>query len=83
LVQDCVEVIDRLKTFDVGNALDALELANNIDESQGIILKRRAMQFVVAHFEEVAKAERFHALVGTAVYCSIIGAVYQVVKATI
>jgi hypothetical protein len=80
LVQDCVEVIGRLKTFDVASALDALDLANSIDESQAIILKRRAMQYVVAHFEEVATQPRFHGLVGTPVYYSIIQAVYQVVK---
>jgi hypothetical protein len=46
-------------------------------------LRRRAMQFVVAKFEEVAKTERFHKLVGTSVYYAIISAVYQVVKATL
>jgi hypothetical protein len=83
LVHDGVEIIGRLKTFDVETALDALDLANAIDESEGIILRRRAMQYVVAHFEEVAAAERFQKMVGTAVYYSIIGAVYQVVKATL
>ena len=41
------------------------------------------MQFIVEHFQDVAAAERFHKLVGSAVYYSIIGAVYQVVKTTL
>lgn len=59
-------------------SLDALELADLIDDSEAAILRRRAMQYIVAHFDEVAAAERFHKLVGTNVYYSIIAAVYQV-----
>lgn len=83
LVHDCVEIIGRVKSFDVSSALDALELADKLDDAEAAILRRRAMQYVVAHFEEVARAERFHKLVGTAVYYSIIAAVYQVVKRAI
>jgi hypothetical protein len=82
-VHDCVEIIGRVKSFDVQTALDALELADKIGDAEGEILRRRAMQYIVQHFEEVARAERFHKLVGTAVYYSIIAAVYQVVKATL
>lgn len=69
-----------MKSFDVSTALDALELAERLAETEAAILRRRAMQYVVANFEKVAAVERFHKLVGTAVYYSIIGAVYQVVK---
>jgi hypothetical protein len=41
------------------------------------------MQYVVAHFEEVAAAERFHKLVGTSVYYAIIAAVYQVINSSL
>lgn len=79
-MHDCVEVIGRVKSFDVSSALDALELADAIEDSEATILRRRAMQYVVAHFEEVAAAERFHKLVGTSVYYAIIAAVYQVIN---
>ena len=79
-MHDCVDIIGRVKSFDVSTSLDALELAEKITDTEAIILRRRATQYVVANFEEVAKTERFHKLVGTSVYYSIIGAVYQVVK---
>jgi hypothetical protein len=41
------------------------------------------MQYVVAHFEEVAAADRFHKLVGTSVYYAIIAAVYQVLNSSL
>jgi hypothetical protein len=83
LVRDCVEVIGRVKSFDIATALDALDLAEKLADAEAATLRRRAMQYIVAHFDEVAAAERFHKLVGTAVYYSIIAAVYQVVKATL
>lgn len=70
----------RIKSFDVTSSLDALELADSIEDTEAAILRRRAMQYIVANFEDVARAERFHKMVGTAVYYSIIAAVYQVVK---
>lgn len=82
-MHDCVEVIGRIKSFDISSALDALELADKLADAEAAILRRRAMQFIVANFEEVAKTERFHKLVGTSVYYAIISAVYQVVKATL
>jgi len=78
LVHDCVEIIGCVKSFDVQTSLDALELADLIDDSEAAILRRRAMQYIVSHFDEVASAERFHKLVGSNVYYSIIAAVYQV-----
>jgi len=78
LVHDCVEIIGCVKSFDVATSLDALELADLIDDAEAAILRRRAMQYIVAHFDEVAAAERFHKLVGSNVYYSIIAAVYQV-----
>jgi len=80
LVHDCVEIVGRIKSFDVTSSLDALELADSIEDTEAAILRRRAMQYIVANFEDVARAERFHKMVGTAVYYSIIAAVYQVVK---
>jgi len=72
--------VGRIKSFDVTSSLDALELADSIEDTEAAILRRRAMQYIVANFEDVARAERFHKMVGTAVYYSIIAAVYQVVK---
>ena len=83
MVHDCVETIGRVKSFDVSSALDALELAELLDDAEAATLRRRAMQYIVAHFDAVAASERFHKLVGTAVYYSIIAAVYQVVKAAL
>jgi len=80
LVHDCVEIVGRIKSFDVTSSLDALELADSIEDTEAAILRRRAMQYIVANFEDIARAERFHKMVGTAVYYSIIAAVYQVVK---
>ena len=77
-MHDCVEIVGCVKSFDVNTSLDALELADLIDDSEAAILRRRAMQYIVSHFDEVAAAERFHKLVGTNVYYSIVAAVYQV-----
>ena len=63
--------------------LDALELAQKIADAEAAILRHRSMQFIVANFEEVAGTPRFQSLVGSAVYYSIIAAVYQVVKAAL
>jgi len=82
LVHDCVEVIGRVKSFTVETALDALELAEKISPTEAALLRRRTMQYIVANFEEVAKVERFHKMVGTPAFYSIVAAVYQVVKAT-
>jgi hypothetical protein len=82
-VHDCVEIIGRIKSFDVKTSLDALELADKLADAESEVLRRRALQHIVANFEEVAKTERFQKLVGTAVYYSIIAAVYQVVKAAL
>jgi hypothetical protein len=79
-VHDCVDIIGRIKSFDISTSLDALELAEKLIEDDGETLRRRALQFVVANFEEVAKAERFQKLVGSAVYYSVISAVFKVVK---
>ena len=80
-MHDCVEVIGRVKSFETSSALDALELADLIDDSEAAALRVRALRWIVEHFEEVAAAERFHKLVGKPIYYSIVGAVYQVVKA--
>jgi hypothetical protein len=78
LVHDCVEIVGKVKSFDVATSLDALELAELIEASQAAILRRRAMQYVVAHFNEVAATEQFRKLVGGPVYNAIVGAVYRV-----
>ena len=80
MVHDCVEIVGRIKSFDVTSSLDALELADSIEDTEAAILRRRAMQYIVTNFEEVARAERFHKMVGTTIYYSIVAAVYQVVK---
>jgi hypothetical protein len=79
-VHDCVDVIGRIKSFDISSGLDALEVANKLAPAEAEILKDRALKFIVANFEEVAKVERFHKLVGTAIFYEIISAVYKVVK---
>jgi len=83
LVRDCVDIVGRVKSFDATTALDSLELAEKLAESEADILRRRTLQFVVANFEDVAKTERFQKLVGSPVYYKIIQAVYQVVKAAL
>lgn len=83
LVHDCVEIIGRVKSFDISTALDALELAEKLAEDVGATLKQRAMQYIIANFESIAKTERFHKLVNTTVYYQIITGVYQVVKAAL
>ena len=82
-MQSCVEVIGRIKSFDISSALDALDLAEKLVDAERATLEGRAMQFIVAHFEEVATTPRFHKLVGTSVYYAIISAVYKVVKTTL
>ena len=76
-------MIGRVNSFNVSTALDALELAQKIADAEAAILRHRSMQFIVANFEEVAGTPRFQSLVGSAVYYSIIAAVYQVVKAAL
>jgi hypothetical protein len=83
LVQQIVEIVGRVKSFDINTALDALELGEKLAEDVGGTLKQRAMQYIIANFETVAKEERFHKLVNTTLYYQIIAAVYQVVKAAL
>ena len=82
LVHACVNVIGSVKSFTIPTALDALDLAQKLGETEAAILKRRTMQYIVMNFEQVAATERFQKLVGSAVYYQIIAAVYQVVKST-
>ena len=83
LVNDCIEIIGRIKSFEIDTALDALELAEKLAEDVGKTLRQRAMQHIIANFEAVAKTERFQKLVNTTVYYQIIAGVYQVVKAAL